>query len=251
MLPAVEKWGYVMRRFLPILITAVVQFLFILSAVSQATFISAEKQAEILANRYSQAMQTKDWTSAVATAQQLVALKPKATNMKLLADALLFSGSANAALTTYDKALAKAQEEKPAEGESLIEWKDGLAEIYIGEGNALLKLKRTVDAIAAYNQSAAFASNAGRANFNICAVLYNNGNTRESAVACRKCVQADPTRANAWFILGSVLFADAPIDNGKVAATAETRLALEKYLELAPDGPHAADVKAMLEMIAK
>jgi hypothetical protein len=34
-------------------------------------------------------------------------------------------------------------------------------------------------------------------------------------------------------------------------ATAETREALEKYLALAPDGPHAADVKAMLDMIAK
>ena len=41
------------------------------------------------------------------------------------------------------------------------------------------------------------------------------------------------------------------INNGKVVATSETREALEKYLALAPDGPHAADVKAMLEMIAK
>ena len=65
-------------------------------------------------------------------------------------------------------------------------------------------------------------------------------------------MQADPARANAWFVLGSDLFADAPIDaNGKVAVTPETREALEKYLALAPDGPHAADVKAMLEMIAK
>jgi hypothetical protein len=64
-------------------------------------------------------------------------------------------------------------------------------------------------------------------------------------------VQADPSRANAWFVLGSDLFADAPIDNGKVAATAETREALEKYLTLTPDGPHAADVKAMLQMLAK
>jgi len=37
----------------------------------------------------------------------------------------------------------------------------------------------------------------------------------------------------------------------KVQASPETREALEKYLALAPDGPHAADVKAMLEMIAK
>jgi hypothetical protein len=29
------------------------------------------------------------------------------------------------------------------------------------------------------------------------------------------------------------------------------REALEKYLALAPDGPHAADTKAMLNMVAK
>ena len=131
------------------------------------------------------------------------------------------------------------------------EWNAGLAQIYIGRGNALLKLKRTAEAIETYNQAAGLASNAGLAYFNVCAILYNIGNTHDSAAACRKCVQADPTRANAWFILGSDLFADAPIDNGKVIATSETREALEKYLALAPDGPHAADVKAMLQMIAK
>jgi hypothetical protein len=34
-------------------------------------------------------------------------------------------------------------------------------------------------------------------------------------------------------------------------ATSETQEALEKYLALAPDGPHAADVRAMLQMIVK
>jgi hypothetical protein len=88
--------------------------------------------------------------------------------------------------------------------------------------------------------------------FNVCAVLYNIGNAHDSAAACRKCVQADPTRANAWFVLASDLFADLPVTaQGKVQASPETREALEKYLALAPDGSHAADVKAMLDMITK
>jgi tetratricopeptide (TPR) repeat protein len=134
----------------------------------------------------------------------------------------------------------------------LVNWKDGLSQIYIGKGNALLKLKRTEEAIEAYNQSAGLASNAGQAYFNLCAVLYNMVKTQESAAACRKCVQADPTKANAWFVLGSDLFADLPVTaQGKVQASPETREALEKYLALAPDGPHAADTKAMLEMLTK
>ena len=83
----------------------------------------------------------------------------------------------------------------------------------------------------------------------MCAVYYNTGNTKDSADACRKCVAADPTRANAYFILGSVLFADAPIENGKVLISEEGRKALEKYMELAPSGPHAEDVKAMIKML--
>lgn len=197
-------------------------------------------------------MQAKEWPRAAATAQQLVALKATSLNLRLLANAQLYSGSADAALATYDQALAAAEKEKAAEGQPMNDWKDSLAQIYIGKGNALLKLKRTTEAIEAYNQSAGLASNAGLAYFNVCAVLYNNGNTHDSAAACRKCVQADPTRANAWFVLGSDLFADLPVTaQGKVQASPETREALEKYLALAPDGPHAADTKAMLEMLSK
>jgi hypothetical protein len=39
--------------------------------------------------------------------------------------------------------------------------------------------------------------------------------------------------------------------SGKFVISAETRQALQKYLELAPDGPHAADVKQMLDYAAK
>jgi tetratricopeptide (TPR) repeat protein len=197
-------------------------------------------------------MQARDWSRAVTTAQQLVEQKATSLNLKLLANAQLYSGSAEDALATYSRALEAAQQEKPANDQPMGNWKDGLSQIYIGKGNALLKLKRTPEAIEAYNQSAVLASNAGLAYFNLCAMLYNNGNTKDSATACRKCVQADPTRANAWFVLASDLFADLPVTaQGKVQASSETREALEKYLALAPDGPHAADVKAMLQMLSK
>jgi hypothetical protein len=43
---------------------------------------------------------------------------------------------------------------------------------------------------------------------------------------------------------------DSKLDkDGKLQAPAGTADALNKYLELAPDGPHAADVKAMLQAI--
>ena len=212
---------------------------------------AAQNTTESLTAEYNQAMLAKEWPHAIAVAQQLVAQKATSKNLWFLGNAQIYSGSAEDALATYGRALDAAQQEKPAEGQPLKEWKESLSEIYIGKGNALLKLKRTAEAIELYNQAAGLASNAGKAYFNVCAVLYNNGNTKDSADACRKCVQAVPSRANAWFVLGSDLFADAPIGNGKVIATSEMREALEKYMTLAPDGPHAADVKAMLEMLAK
>ncbi len=241
-----------MRRCIPILAAALLPLLFVLPAAPQTSNSAGIQNPEALTDQYNQAMQAKEWPRAIAIAQQLAALKATSLNLKLLANAQLYSGSADEALATYGRALAAAEQEKPAEGQPMNEWKDSLSQIYIGKGNALLKLKRTAEAIEAYNQSAGLASNAGLAYFNVCAVLYNIGNTHESAAACRKCVQVDPTRANAWFILGSDLFADSPIDaKGNVVASPETREALEKYLALAPDGPHAADVKAMLQMIAK
>ncbi len=250
-----------MRSTLFIAATVISAF-FLAAPVSPQT--SAQNTPQALQATYDQAMKAKDWAGAVAAAQQLVDANASSANLLLLANAQLYAttgqsdtGPLETALATYDRALAAAEREKPApnqtdQAQPDQAWKDGVSKIYVGRGNALLMLKRTPEAIDSYNHSAELSSNPGLAYFNVCAVLYNIGDTGNSAAACRKCVQADPTRANAWFVLGSDLFADAPVSSaGKVTITGETRQALEKYLELAPDGPHAADVKAMLDMVAK
>jgi hypothetical protein len=46
--------------------------------------------------------------------------------------------------------------------------------------------------------------------------------------------------------------ADATFDaNGKIVISAEAHHALDKYLELVPEGPHAPNVKQMLDSAAK
>jgi tetratricopeptide (TPR) repeat protein len=241
-----------MARSARILASAFLLLLFALPAVTQVPNSAGEQSPEALNALYQEAMKAKEYPRAIAAAQQLATLKANSQNLGLLAKAQLYSGAMDAALATYDQTLAAAEKEKPAEGQPLKIWNDGVAEIYISKGNTLLKLKRTSEAIEAYNRAAERALNPALAYFNVCAVLYNNGNVQEAEAACRKCVQADPTKANAWFILGSALFGDTAVDaHGKMTASPETREALEKYMALAPDGPHAADVKAMLEMIAK
>jgi tetratricopeptide (TPR) repeat protein len=248
-----------MRGPLFIAATALFAFLLAVPITPQTAPTGAQTTPQALKATYDQAMQAKDWPAALAAAQQLAGANATSANLLLLANAQLYAttgqsdtGPLEATLATYDRALAAAAREKPAEGQPDQEWKNGVAKIYVGRGNALLKLKRNAEAMDNYNRAAELDSNPGKAYFNVCAVAYNNGDTAGAVTACRKCVQADPTLTNAWFVLGSVLFADAKADaSGKLVISAETRQALEKDLELAPDGPHTADVKAMLDMAAK
>ncbi len=234
-------------------------FLLAVPASAQTAQTGAQNTPQALKATYDQAMTARDWPAALAAAQQLVDTNATSANLLLLGNAQLYAttgkpdtGPMEATLATYDRALAVAEQEKPAQGQPDQAWKDGISKIYVGRGNALLKLKRNADAIENYNRAAELSSTPGKAYFNICAVLYNTGDMVNGPAACRKAAAADPTNANAWFVLGSLLFANAPIDsNQKVAMSEEGRHALNQYIELAPDGPHAADTKAMLDMCAK
>lgn len=201
---------------------------------------------------YAHALQARDWTSAIAAAQQMVQASPTADHLRLLGDAQLNSGADNDALATYDRALAAAQTEKPAQGQPDTIWKRLLGRIYTNRGNAFLRLRRTGDAIDSYKRAADVDPNPATALFNICATAYNMGDVVTSLSACRKASQVDPGHADTWFILGSLYLADSKVDSaGKMIAPPECRQALNKYLELAPDGPHANDVKQMLDVVGK
>ncbi len=93
--------------------------------------------------------------------------------------------------------------------------------------------------------------NAATAWFNLCATAYNTGDTEAALKACDRAIAADPGKADAWFIKGSVLFGMAPLDRaGRMAAPPGTTQTLQKYLEIAPSGAHAGDVKEMLDYLA-
>jgi tetratricopeptide (TPR) repeat protein len=244
-----------MRR--PLLLPALLLLALVVPANPQAP--AAQSTPETLTTAYNLAMQLRDWPAAEIAARKLLVLSGSSQNLCLLANAQINGGIAlrdsaaiEAALDTYNQAIAAAQQQKPAQGQPDAGWKDNLAKIFIAKGNALLKLHRDAGAVEAYNHSAEFAANPGKAYFDVCATLYNSGDMHDAAAACRKSLQADSSGADAWFILGSVLFVDATADaNGKFVISAEARRALEKYLLLAPNGPHAPDVKQMLDAAAK
>jgi tetratricopeptide (TPR) repeat protein len=103
--------------------------------------------------------------------------------------------------------------------------------------------------MAAYEKSAPLSPNPAIAYFNLCAVHYNTGDTTGTLDACDKAIAADPNKADAYFIKGSVLVGEAAFANGKYTAPPGTLEALNKYLALAPNGAHAADVRQMIDLL--
>ncbi len=116
-------------------------------------------------------------------------------------------------------------------------------------GQALSKSGNNADATAAYDNAAkADPTNAGMYYFNEAATFYNSGKLDEAGTAADKAIAADPKRADAYYIKGQALIPKATVDpkTQKIVAPPGCVEAYQQYLALAPDGPHAADVKGIL-----
>jgi tetratricopeptide (TPR) repeat protein len=119
-------------------------------------------------------------------------------------------------------------------------------------GQAYAKMGNAKDSADAYEMAAkAMPANASMYYFNEAATLYNAGKLPEAGAAADKAIAADPKKADAYYIKGQALIPQATVDpkTNKIVAPPGTVEAYQQYLELAPDGPHAADVKGILEGI--
>jgi tetratricopeptide (TPR) repeat protein len=119
-------------------------------------------------------------------------------------------------------------------------------------GQAYAKMGNAKDSADAYEMAAkALPANAAMYYFNEAATLYNAGKLPEAEAAADKAIAADPKKAEAYYIKGQALIPQATVDpkTQKIVAPPGCVEAYQTYLELAPDGPHAADVKGVLEGI--
>lgn len=201
------------------------------------------------------AMNAKQWQEAVAPLQQMIAADPNRWEFyQALGNSQLNLNQYDEAVQTFEKGVQVAEANTTVDPKNPlsdpVKKKAGEAQMLTNEGTAYLKLKKNPEAIAAFNKAASLDPNPGTAYFNLCATQYNNNNMEAAAVACDKAIQADPNKADAYFIKGSALYGNGKMDsNNKWQVPPGTTEALNKYLELAPDGPHANDVKAMLEAV--
>jgi tetratricopeptide (TPR) repeat protein len=191
----------------------------------------------------------KNWQQAADTLNRLIALDPRWDYYQMLGGAELNLGQYQEAIDAYDKGIAGAHADKAIPRAKLHA---ALAQMLTNKGNAFPKLKQNDEAIAAFKDAAGYSASPGTAWFNICATEYNIGNTTDAVATCDKAIAANPKKADAYFIKGSVLFGNSALDKDKnFVVPAGTIEALKKYLELAPDGAHSGDVHQMLDYMSK
>ena len=201
-----------------------------------------------------EAMNGKNWQAAVAPLQQLITDDPNNWQYhSAMGDVQFNLGSYDQAIETYQKGIQLAQSD-PSESKNPADdpakKKAAIGKMLTQQGNAYLKLRKNNEAVAAYTKAASYDPNPGTAYFNLCATQYNTGNVDAALGACDKAIAADPNKADAYFIKGSLLVGASTTDpSGNLKAPPGATEALKKYLELAPNGAHANDVKQMLSFL--
>jgi tetratricopeptide (TPR) repeat protein len=201
----------------------------------------SENQSSLLAKAQA-ALDAKQWPDAEAALKQLSSSEPRWEYFEALGAAQFNQGHYADSLNSYQRAIDLAgKSASPA----------AIGQMYTTIGNANLKLKKNDAAIAAYNKAAALSPNPAVAYFNLCATMFNMGQPAAKTVpACDKAIAADPKKADAYFVKGSALYGEGALDkSNKFVPPPGALEALKQYLVLAPDGPHAQDVKAMFDAL--
>lgn len=163
-----------------------------------------------------------------------------------LADAYVGSAStkpAGDAAPLYDKAFDAYRK--------AIELKPDDAAYYNNFALALAKDKKIDEAKTNLDKAAQLdPAGAGKYFYNMGALLVNSGQNEAAGEEFKKAIGADPAYADAQYQYGVYLASKATADaSGKIVAAPGTIDALQKYLDLKPDGPFAASAKDLISQL--
>jgi tetratricopeptide (TPR) repeat protein len=126
--------------------------------------------------------------------------------------------------------------------------------VYNQIGNIYGLEKKMPEATEALNKAAQLDPQmAPKAYFNMGANLVNGGQPEKAAEFFKKATDADPNYAEAWYQYGSLQMMQGKVDpkTGKQTYPPETSAALQKYMQLQPNGPHAQEATAMLQAMGE
>jgi len=126
--------------------------------------------------------------------------------------------------------------------------------VYNEIGNLYGAEKKFPEAAEALTKSAQLDPTlAPKAYFNMGANLVNGGQPAKAAEYFKKATDADPKYAEAWYQYGSLQMMQGTVDpkTGAQIYPPDTATALKTYLDLQPNGPHAAEASAMLQAMGE
>jgi tetratricopeptide (TPR) repeat protein len=188
-------------------------------------------------------LQQKKYDEAATLMQQATQIKPDSAVLWLeLGMAQNGEKKYDDAITSLKKAIEMdAASKKPSPDIA------GAANNALGEAYAATN--KVPDAAAAYDAAAkAEPDKAGMFYGNETIVLSKAGNPDATVAAADKAIAADPKKAVPYYLKGQALVSKATVDpkTQRIVAPPGTEEAYEKYLELDPNGPMAADAKNIL-----
>jgi len=128
------------------------------------------------------------------------------------------------------------------------------AGIYNQMGNVYGAEKKMPEATEALNKAAQLdPATASKAYYNMGANMVNSGQPAQAADFFKKATDADPSYAEAWYQYGSLQMMKGSVDpkTGAQSYPPETGPALQKYLDLQPNGKHAQEATAMLQAMGQ
>ena len=168
---------------------------------------------------------------------------PKEPNLALV---LANLGVAYESAGNYQEAanyFQKATELKPTQ-----------ANYFLSLGTNLARVGKMAEAGSACDKAAALdPANPAACWRNVGIVLYNENKVKEAVEPLRKASQLDPKNADTWYLLGAALLntMGSKVVGGKIVPVIApgTAEAYQKCLELAPNGPHAAEAQAALDTL--
>jgi len=188
-------------------------------------------------------MKANNFDAALTDMQQATAAKPD--------EPLLWIELGNAQLGAkkYDDAIVSFQKTVDLNAASKKPQPTLAGAAYNQLGQSYARSSKLKEASDAYEKAAqAEPAKAGMYYFNEAATLYNVNSRDEATVAADKAIAADPTKADAYYIKAQGLIGKSTVDSKsqKIVPPPGCVEAYEKYLELAPEGPHAPEIKQIV-----
>jgi tetratricopeptide (TPR) repeat protein len=217
------------------------------------------EQLDSLIRRYDSALRAGDNQAVIAALKAIVAADPTRWDyFEPLGETQMTIGDYGHAAESYEKGIEAVQRflsSNPANGSVILKSdrdraQAGMVHMLINQGNSYLKLKKNNEAIEASTKAAELAPDPATGYFNLCVMHYNTQTLDGAVDACNKAIAANPNRADAYFIEGALLFSATKTNkDGSLTVAPGTVESLKKYLEVAPAGAHATEVKQMLEYL--